>query len=332
MAADSLRVTVFGAGAIGGWLASRLIQRGGVRVSIVARGPQLAAIRERGLTLRSHDDGVSEGLKPHDATDDAATLGEQDVVFVTTKAHAIQPALSGLLSLLGPDTVVVPLINGIPWWLTTPDCPIRAVDPDGELLRALPRERVVGAVVYSSVAVPRPGEVQQVAHGRLVLGEPDGRDSARLHRLAALFEGSRVGVQLVPDIAAHVWTKLMGNISLNLCCALTLATMQDLLASSLRPTLAAMMHETVAVARACGAEPTMSVEKRMEISGGIGGFKPSTLQDVEAGRPTEVEALAGAVVELAGRHGVPVPTVTVVYELMKARDRQIRAATERRAS
>ena len=318
----SPRVCIIGPGAIGGWLAARLAPH--CDLTIVARpGPHLAAIQASGLTLLSHQDGTSVVAIRAVSDKETDLIGVQDVIFLATKAQSLEGALPAVLPLLSSSTVIVPLVNGIPFWMGTSSAPLRSVDPHGTLTAALPVTSIVGAVVYSSGSLDSPGVVRHASHGRIVFGAPGGGSHPNVEVVAGLFaKQPLVAVELTQDIQASIFTKLMGNVSLNLICALTLTTSAGVLADpATRGMVADMMGECAAVAAAAGTPCTMSVEKRLAISGSLGNdFRPSTLQDVERGVPTEVEAIGGALLELAAAHGVAVPVTSMVVALMRLRD------------
>jgi 2-dehydropantoate 2-reductase len=317
-----MRIAVFGTGAVGGCVAARLALAG-ADVAVVARGAMLAAIRERGLVFREGDTERTARLR---AVADAAELGPQDAVMVCTKAYSLETAALAIAPMVGPATAIVPAQNGIPWWYFHRAGPpfegerVAAVDPQGELLRLLPPERVVGCVVYVAASVPQPGVVQQAAPGRFVLGEPDGSTSARLEAVGAALRGAGFEIELTDRIRHAVWMKLWGNIALNSVSALTLARMAGMLSDpGTRRVLLAMMREMQTVAGRLGVRLETDVEQRLGQAARLGGFKTSMLQDLEAGKPLEVEALVGAVSEFARRLDVPTPTIDVVEALLRVR-------------
>jgi 2-dehydropantoate 2-reductase len=320
-----MKVTVFGAGAIGGYIAARLAVAGN-EVSIVARGDHLEAIRARGLRL--DDRGQSRHL-PIPATDRPETLGPQDLVVLGLKAHSLSAAAPGIAALLGPETVLLPAQNGIPWWFTyrcggaLEGARIAAVDPDGSLSERLSPSRVIGCVVYMAVAVPEPGLVRRFGGNMLVLGEPDGRMTPRLQRLAELFTAAGIKIEATPSIRDAIWMKLWGNVAFNPVSVLTSATMGVMADDpGVRAVLRIAMGEMRAVAEKLGAHFAKDVEARIEEARYVGDFKTSMLQDLEAGRPIEVDAMVGAVAELGARVGVATPMLEAIGALARLRARR----------
>jgi 2-dehydropantoate 2-reductase len=288
------KIAIFGAGAIGGVLAARLAAAGH-DVSVVARGRHLDAIRARGLVLEERGRRDTARLR---ATDRAEELGAQDVVVVAIKAHALHAAAPAIEALLGPDTILLPAQNGIPWWFPYRAGPplegrrIAAVDPDGSLARRLDPGRVVGCVVYLAAAVPEPGAVRHVGGRRLILGEPDGRLSPRLRSLAGILVAAGFEAETTARIRDAVWMKLWGNVAFNPVSVLTGVGMERMgRAPGVRAVLRAAMLECQAVAERLGARFDRDVEARIDEALRIGDFKTSMLQDVEAGRPVEIDAL-----------------------------------------
>jgi 2-dehydropantoate 2-reductase len=317
-----MRIAVFGIGAVGGCVAARLALAG-ADVAVVARGATLAAIREHGLTLRYRGTEQTAAIR---AVADPAELGPQDAVIVCTKAYSLASAAPAVAPLLGPETAIVPTQNGIPWWYfhrAGPPFegePVTAVDPQGVLLRALPPERVVGCVTYVAASVPRPGVVEQVSSGRFVLGEPDGSTSARIEPIAAALRRGDFEIVVTDRIRDAVWMKLWGNVALNSVSALTLARVGEMATNpGTRRVMTLMMEEMRGVAGKLGVRLEMDVEARLDQAARLGGFKTSMLQDMEAGRPLEIDALVGAVSEFGRRLGVPTPTIDVVEALLRVR-------------
>ena len=317
-----MKITVFGIGAIGGCVAARLALAG-VDVAVVARGATLAAIRERGLVLRYRDTEQTAAIR---AVADPAELGPQDAVIVCTKAYSLVSAAPAIAPLLGPETTIVPPQNGIPWWYFHRAGPpfegeaVTAVDPHGALLGALPPERVVGCVTYVAASVPRPGVVDQASSGRFVLGEPGGAAGPRVESIAAALQRGGFEVVVTDRIRDAVWMKLWGNVALNSVSALTLARVGAMATNpATRRVMTLMMEEMRSVAGALGVRLEMDVEARLDQAARLGGFKTSMLQDLEAGRPLETDALVGAVSELGRRLGIPTPTIDVVEALLRVR-------------
>lgn len=318
-----MRIALLGAGAVGLGFIARLI-RGGAEVRLVARGETLAALQRDGLTLTDADDRALERL-PVTATDDPATLGPQDVVLVAVKAHALVAALPALAPLLGPHTVVVPMVNGVPWWYAyragdLPFTHLDSVDPGGAVWQAIGPERAVGCIVRVAARRTAPGSVHAEG-GRLVLGEPDGMMSDRLKRIAGYFQAHGVGAEMTPDIRAEVWRKIWGNLVTSPTGLLTGATVGEILSEErLQPLLLALLREADAVGRAIGA--TVDDDPMARLSpppGAMFHHRSSMLQDLDAGRSVELDPIVGAIGEIGRRVGVPTPTVDIVYGLARQR-------------
>jgi 2-dehydropantoate 2-reductase len=312
-----MRIAVVGAGAIGTWLGAAL-SRAGHEVTLIARGAHLAAILEHGVEVT----GAEEYVAHPRATADAGEVGPVDAVILAVKAHDQAAAGPAVSALLGQQTVVVGAQNGIPWWyfhgLPGPfeDRRIEAVDPGGAVSAAIAPERAVGLVVYLGADVPQPGTVHTRPEAGLVVGSPAAAGTSRAQGVADVFESAGFPVRRSPDIRTEIWTKLMGNVSFNLISLLTRATLGQICRHpGSRATVSLIMAEAVEIARAVGANPTISIEERLKITERLGEHKPSTLQDLEAGKRLELDAIAGAVVELADLTGRPAPTLRAVYAL-----------------
>jgi 2-dehydropantoate 2-reductase len=321
-----MKVCVVGAGAIGGLLGARLADAGH-EVSLVARGAHLAAIRADGLAIRD-DAGTRSRALP--ASDDPAAFGPQDVVVVALKAYSIGPMLARIAGLLTPDTAVVTAINGIPWWYFCgaggrfDGAPVECLDPDGAMLRSLDPKHLVGCVVHGSAEVIEPGIVHHTSGNTFILGEIDGRITPRIQALAAAIEAAGLEAPVTARIRDAVWTKLIGNTSYNPVAALTGALMSEINASpALIELIRRMMVEGIAVAEAHGCRMTVSLEERFALARRLGGVKVSMLQDLERGRPLEVDAIVTAVSELGRKAGVPTPTIDGVEALVRERARHL---------
>ena len=320
-----MKIAVFGAGAIGGYLAVKLHQAG-ADVSVIARGPHLAAIRENGLTLHSEGKTTTANLP---CTDKPETAGLQDYVFVTLKATGLAPAAAGIASLMGPDTALVTAINGIPYWyfygIDSPwrDRPIESVDPGGKLWEILPPRQAIGCIVYPAAEVVRPGYIEHTYGNRFTLGEPDGSKSARVEALSQMLVQAGLKAPVRKNIRDEIWVKLWGNLAFNPMSALTASTLDRLaFTPDLRATARAMMEEAAQVAEALGVRFPIDVEKRIDGAGEVGAHKTSMLQDLERGRPIEIDALLGAVVELADLTGHKTPLLRAILALVRERARQ----------
>ena len=310
MSADErTRIEVIGGGAIGGWVAARLALAG-EPVGLLARGATLDAVRRDGLRLT---DGDSVRTAKVHASDDPAGLGPQDVLVVAVKAPMLAEAAEAARPMIGPKTVIVPLLNGVPWWFTGE--PLASVDPGGRIAAALPQAQVIGSVVHASCSRPEPGHILVKKADRLILGEPAGGSSERVDDLAARFERAGIAVEQSANIRRAIWYKLWGNATINPLSALTRSAADRLLAEPvLRSWMLEAMAELAAVGAAIGCPIAESGEQRMAVTAKLGAFKTSMLQDVEAGRgPVELEALLGAPREIAGRAGIATPQLDRLY-------------------
>lgn len=318
---DPLSIAVVGAGAVGGVIVYALA-RAGLAPKLVARGDALAAIRRAGLRIERPQGGG--GVVRVEATDDAASLGPQDLVIGTMKAQDWPAGLAALQPLIGPETALLPAINGVPWWYfdgiegPLAGQPIAAVDPEGALLAALPARQVVGAVVYVGASRLAPGHVSWTAGGRFVIGEAMGGSRARTEAVAAVLRRAGLEAAVTADIRGEIWAKLLGNAAANPLSVVARARMDEMMDDPglARLTLAAM-REVAAVAAAVGAPSAIPVEERYEMNRFLGAFRTSMLQDFEAGRSLELGALVDAVVEIGGRLGVAAPLVDALGALAR---------------
>jgi 2-dehydropantoate 2-reductase len=316
-----MKLTVFGAGAIGGYLVAKLAAAAKTELSVVARGPQLAAIRANGLTLI--EDGATTTHRVT-ATDDTSRMAEQDVVFLTMKANGVKAALPMLEPLLGTDTAVVTMQNGIPWWYfydhggVYEDTMLTTVDPGGFIARGIGAKRAVGAVVYPATEVEAPGVVRHVEGRRISLGEPSGEKTQRLAAIAQALVAAGLQAPVRTDIRDEIWLKLWGNLSFNPISALTGATLAAIVADAgTRAVARAMMVEAEAVGRALGVNFPLDVDRRIAGGGAVGEHKTSMLQDFERNRPPEIEPIVGAVAELGRLTRIPTPTIDTVLALVR---------------
>jgi len=311
-----MRICVVGAGAIGGLIAVKLAEIG-EEVTAIARGAHLAAAREQGLKLLM--DGV-EHLARVRATDRIAEAGPQDVVILALKAHQLSTVAPELRALLGPDTTVVTAQNGIPWWYFIDHGGpyqgkrLESVDPGGVIAEHLDARRVVGSIIYPASEIVAPGVIQHIEGNRISLGELDGRETERLRKLLELFRRAGFKTRASSDIRAEIWLKLWGNLTFNPVSALTHATLVDLCRfPPTRALAASMMGEAQHIAEKLGVSLPLSIEKRIAGAESVGAHKTSMLQDVESGRPLEIEALLGSVIELGALTGTPTPHLDAVY-------------------
>jgi 2-dehydropantoate 2-reductase len=316
-----MSVAIVGAGAIGGLLGAYL-SRSGEDVILIARGPHLAAMRSRGVSVRS---GGEEFTARPECTDDMREIGRASVVFLTLKAHSITAVAKTIGANLGESACVVGAQNGIPWWYFD-GRHLESVDPGGVIAKNIPYRKVVGCIAYPAAQVIEPGVIEHLEGNRFTLGEPDGSRSERVQAISSMLVKAGLKAPIQTRIRNEIWLKLLGNATLNPLSALTRATLAEIVNSPITSDLVrTLMEEVDAVANAVGIEVALTIEKRMAGAAATGDHKTSMLQDLEAGRPLEVDALVGAVVELADGAGVPVPTLRTVYRLTKLLDERTRA-------
>ena len=310
-----MKVCIIGAGAIGGLIGARLALSG-ARVSALARGETLAALRQRGWRLSEGD--VLRDMPAH-ASADPAALGPQDLVVVAVKAPAMTTIARSIGPLLGPQTVVLPAMNGVPWWFADG---LESVDPGGAIAAAVPTRHVVGCVVHLSAASPEPGLVVHRSGQGLIIGEPDGSTSRRVADIQALLSTAGFDVTCSPNIRREVWYKLWGNLTMNPVSALTGATGDRILDDPLvRAFCSAAMREAAEVGARIGCPIEQDPEDRHAVTRELGAFKTSMLVDVERGRPIELDAIVTAVHELGRRVGVATPTIDTILGLTRLHGR-----------
>lgn len=322
-----MKVCIFGAGAIGGYVGARLLKAGGHEVSVLARGAHLQAMRSQGLRLITPTEDFV--VHPHMATDQASDLPQQDLVLVTLKAQALPAIADALAGLLKPDGQAVFINNGIPWWWTsgTPNAqPLPLLDPAGRLQRALPEHQVIGGVVYSANSVVEPGVVRHTANNQWIIGQPNGEQSPQLGAIVQLLRQAGLNAESSSHIRHWVWKKLLRNAAMNSLCALTRVSVDQLAHA---PDMLALYHQLVeevaAVAAAQGHDlrDEVATAKRVpQLGAAIDGtasarIKPSMLQDVEAGRSMEVEAILGQVQAFAREHQINTPVLDSVVPLLR---------------
>src|SRR5487761_2718080 len=319
-----MMVCIFGAGAIGGYIGHRF-GRAGIDVSLVARGPHLAAMRRDGLRLLI--DG-SEEVQRVRCTDDPAALGPQDYVIIALKAHSIPGAVDSMQPLLGDDTTIVTSSNGLPYWyFDVPGVPfhgleLASVDPGSRQRRVLRPEGAVGCVVFPATEIVAPGVIRHEHGGKFPVSDPGGRRTPRIERLHAMFEAAGFDAPIRSDIRDEIWLKLWGNLCFNPVSALTCATI-DVVATDAgtRAVLLSMMHEAEAIGTRLRLRLRVDAERRLTGAAALGPHKMSMLQDLERGRPMEIEALVRVILELGRATGVPTPVVDVVHALVDLRAR-----------
>jgi 2-dehydropantoate 2-reductase len=313
MSADGTRICVVGAGAIGGWIAARLAIAG-EQVSVLARGETLRLVRAEGLRL---DEKGEEFVANVGAADDCRTLGEEDVVVIAVKAPALPALASELKPLIGEKTLVVPMLNGVPWWFVDGE-PLRSVDPDGSIAAAIPFAQVIGCVVHASCSRSAPNRIAVKHADKLIIGEPDGETTECVEQVCAMFEAAGIRCERSDNVRRAIWYKLWGNATINPLSALTRATCDVILDDpECRAWMLDGMTELAAIGAAIGCPISESGEDRMAVTARLGAFKTSMLQDVEARRPIELEALLGAPREIAGRFGIATPALDRLFGVTK---------------
>lgn len=319
-----MKICIFGAGAIGSYLGAKLakLPRSEVEVTLIARGKQLEALQTQGLKLE--ENGSQEIIDNFVATDDVNAIEPQDGIFVTVKAQSVTKLAPSLPALYGAETMVVTAQNGIPWWYFRKtgseyeNRQIRAVDPDGTIETNIPIERVIGCVVYPATELVAPGVVRHIEGDRFSLGELDGTKSHRVKELAKVLQQAHLKAPVRTQIRNELWIKLWGNLAFNPISALTGATLERICEYSLTRELASnMMLEAKAIAEKLDVKFSISLEQRIEGARQVGAHKTSMLQDVEAGRITEIDALVGAVIEMGELTDTPTPHLSSIYASVK---------------
>lgn len=314
-----MKVCIVGAGAIGGFLGSKLAAAG-ASVSVLARGAKLEALRRHGWRLQTSESVLQV---PVTAADHAEALGVQDLVVIAVKGQALAELAPRLAPLIGADTLVLPAMNGVPWWFCQglpafAEAPLASVDPSGAIGRAIPFDRVIGCVVHASCTSPEPGLVRHVMGNGLIVGEPAGGASAPVQRLAEWLDKAGFAVTVSADIRYDIWYKLWGNLTMNPVSAITGATIDRLLDDELvRQFCSAAMCEAAAIGRLIGCAVTQSPDERHAVTRKLGAFKTSMLQDAEAGRAIELDGIVGAVQEIGRRLGVATPSIDALLGLTR---------------
>jgi 2-dehydropantoate 2-reductase len=323
-----MKFAIVGAGAIGAYVGASLA-RGGAEVTLVARGPQLAALRERGVTVLS----ARGDFTAHPAATDAiASIGPVDVVVLAVKAHQIAPVVADLRSLYHESTAVIAMQNGVPWWYFQgvpgpyENHVIRSVDPDGSISASIEPQRIVGCVIYCSTEIESPGVIRHLEGTRYSLGDPAGGVSERTTRIAAAFVAGGLKAPVENDIRPEIWLKLLGNASFNPISALTRATLVEMCDDpGVEEAAATMMREANAVANALGVTVPLSIDQRIDGARRVGAHKTSMLQDLEARKALELDAVTGAIIEMGALAGIPTPATAQVYALAKLLERSVLA-------
>ncbi|WP_374627199.1 2-dehydropantoate 2-reductase [Pandoraea sp.] len=318
-----MKICIYGAGAIGGYLGVQLA-RAGADVSLVARGPHLSAMREHGLKLLIDGEERVAQLR---CTDDPRELGPQDYVIIALKAHSVPSVLDAMQPLIGPDTAVVTAVNGIPYWYfykhggALEGTTLESIDPGGRQWRQLGPERAIGCVVYPATEVVAPGVIQHVYGNKFPLGEASGERTERVEKLAQLMTAGGLDAPIRENVRDEIWLKLWGNLCFNPISALTHGTL-DIIASDpgTRAIARAMMLEAKAIGDKFGVHFRVDVERRINGAGAVGAHKTSMLQDLERGRAMEIDPLVSVVQEMGRLAGVPTPTLDVVLALIQQRE------------
>ena len=320
-----MKICIFGAGAIGGYMAAKLVQAG-ADVSIVARGPHLAAMQDKGLTLI--EEGRDPVTLPVRATANAADLGPQDYVILTLKAHSVPPVVGAMQPLFGPDTTLVHGVNGVPWWYfhkhggPLDGTRLASVDPGDVQWNGFGPDRVLGCVVYPAAEVSEPGTIHHIEGNRFSLGEPDGSKTDRATALSQALQAAGLKAPVRPRLRDEIWIKLWGNLSFNPISALTHATLDVLCTDpGTRDVARRMMVEAQTIAEKLGVTFPIDVERRIDGGAAVGAHRTSMLQDLTAGRPMEIDALVRSVQELGRLTETPTPTVDTVLALVMLRAR-----------
>ena len=315
-----MKICIYGAGAVGGVLGAALLDKGH-EVSLIARGDHLLALKSDGCTLESGDERLT--LYP-ECSDNPGDFGPQDFVIITVKSPAMPSVAAKIKPLLDPTTVVVPAMNGIPWWFFE-DFPkndkiisIPELDPNGVIATAITTDRVIGGVVHMGAIVPNPGVIRLVADNRLILGEPTGEISARLKGFAALFDETLINVSLTEKLRQEIWRKLLGNFNFAPVSSLTGAT-NDVIGNDpgIRKVCIEMFEEAARVGHKIGLDPGMTADERIGLGAGMTGFRTSMLQDFDRGRPPEIDAIVGAVVELGRATQTSMPVSESILALLQ---------------
>jgi 2-dehydropantoate 2-reductase len=319
------KICIFGAGAIGGYVGARLAHKAEADISLVARGPHLAAMEAKGLTLKQG--GETFTVRPR-VTSDPKTLGPQDFVIITLKAHGLSAALDQIEPLLGKDTAILFAQNGMPWWYfykhggPLDGRRIESVDPGGEIWKRLGPERALGSVVWQAAEMESPGVIAHAYGDRLPIAEPSGEKTGRAMLLSKLLMSAGIKSPVRGNLRDEIWLKLWGNLSFNPVSVLTQGTLLQLATDKgTRKVIRDMMEEAQAVAVALGVIFSVDIDERIGMAEKVGNHRTSMLQDVEAGRATELDALLGAVIELAQMVEIATPTLNLVYDLTKFRSK-----------
>jgi len=319
-----MRICVYGAGAVGGLMAAWLF-RSQHDVSVVARGAHLEAIRGSGLRVRSRAGGEIYVARPR-AESDPARLGPQDYVIVAVKAQSLAGVAERIGPLVGADTSILTAMNGVPWWFFdrlkfgNGRERLESLDPGGKLSRAMPTGCIVGCVIHLAASTPEPGLISHNMGSRLILGEPGGRNTARTARIAEALAAAGFEAVVSEFIEKEFWVKLLGNVSFNPVSALTMTTADRLIEDrEIKAYMVGIMREVLAIGRAVGVDADIDPEARIDMARHLGKFKTSMLQDMEAGKPLEIDGLLAGTLEIAQKAGVRAPFTESLFGLIRAR-------------
>jgi 2-dehydropantoate 2-reductase len=321
-----MKICVVGAGSIGGFLGTRLASAGNDDVSAIAIGETLNALQAHGWQLETREGRVTAPVR---ATDTPSELGRQDLVIIALKGQVLPSVAPGLAPLIGPETIVLPAMNGVPWWFNAnvdalSEVPLQSVDPGGRIADTIPVGHVLGCVVHASCASTEPGVVRHVMGQGLIVGEALGGRSARAIAVAERLTRAGFDVNVSDDVRQDIWYKLWGNLTMNPVSAITGATIDHLLGDPLvREFCSAAMREAAAIGARIGCAITQNPEDRHAVTAKLGAFKTSMLQDAEAGRPLELDGIVGAVHEMGQRLEIPTPAIDALFGLARlfARER-----------
>jgi 2-dehydropantoate 2-reductase len=319
-----MKICVYGAGSIGGIIGGVLAEQGH-DVSLIARGDHLAALQKSGCTI---DTGEKKFTVHPACSDDPAELGPQDAVVIAVKAPALLSVAAGIAPLLGPETTVIPAMNGIPWWFFDgfpadgPEIDLPLLDPDGDISSAIDPGRIIGCVVHMGAVVPEPGVIRRAADNRLILGEPSGERSARVTEFAALFDATFLDVTVTENLRQEIWLKLLGNFNFAPISSLTGASNGEIGADpGLRKLAGDMFAEAASAGDKLGLDPGMTADERTDLGASMGDFRTSMLQDFDRSRPPEIDTIVGAVVEIGRATGTAMPISEAVLALLKQKAR-----------
>jgi 2-dehydropantoate 2-reductase len=320
------RIAIVGAGSIGGWIGAKISRCAGVQLSVFARGVTLAALQRNGLQLQLKDERISVQVT---ASNDAVQLGEQDLVILAVKAPAVREVAAQIAPLLGKQTMLLCAMNGVPWWFfeglggALSGQRLQSIDPDGAIATALPVQHIIGSVVHASCSIHDPGVIQHHFGNGLIIGEPSGQDTPRIQALLALLKEACFDATLSPQIQKDIWYKLWGNMTVNPVSAITGATTDKILGDDLlRGFISNVMLEAKEIGSRIGIPIAQQPEDRHQVTLKLGAFKTSMLQDAEAGRAVELDALVSSVREIGQMVNLPTPWTDALLGLARVHARQ----------